>query len=266
MAGKIITWNGVSSEGLPGLIIGQINRGMIGKPRTRLMEIAGKSGAYVFPQPRGTRIVTAEMAISTAAGEDHDEAVEEFAVWLDVENEAKLKIGGSDRYYLGVVRDDPEPDEWRGLSKFQVVWECQPHAFSDDVSTESWSGGSGTNHIWDAQIASPVQPVIVIQPTNGTLTGFVLSVNGYGLTVGSLTVADDQFVTVNGVIPAVLYGPNDDVNLTGAFDPSDLAMAGTSGEFPWLLPGAGNQVSFTKTGGTATAFQFTTNYRKVYRR
>lgn len=266
MAGKTITWNGVSSDGLTGVIIGQINRGLIGRPRTTLMEIAGKSGAYVFPQKRGTRIITAEVSISTAAGDDHDDAVEAFADWLDVENEAKLKIGSSDRYYLGVVRDAPEPEEWRGLSQFQVAWECQPYAYADNVSEEIWTASSGTNHVWDAGITIPVQPVVLIKPTNGTLTGFTLSGNGYTLTVTFVNVASNNYVNVNCIIPAVLYGPNDDVNLTGAFDPADLAMAGTSGDFPWLIPGASNQLTFTKQGGTATSFEITTQYRKIYRR
>lgn len=266
MAGKTIVWNGVSSDSLDGVIIGKVTRSVIGRPRTTLLEIAGKAGFYTFPQERGSRLITAEVSVSTASGAAHDTAMEEFADWLDVESEARLKIGNGDRYYQGVVRDSPIPDEWNGLSTFEVVWEVQPYAYADDVGQEIWSDDNNHVHTWDAGIEVPVKPVITIQPTNGTLYAFQLGANSYDLYVENIAIASGEFVTVNSIVPVVLFGPNDDVQLTGVYDPGDLAMGGTSGSFPILVPGGSNTVNFIRTNGTATAFSITTSYRATYRR
>lgn len=266
MPGKLITWNGNPSNAVSDLIIGEITRSVIGRPRTRFMEVAGKEGVWFFPNKRGTRIITANMAVSSSVA-DFEESMELVSDWLDVEGVGKLILGSSpDRFYQGVLRDVTDPVEWRGLARFQATWEVEPYSFDVNLSTEDWTASSGTNHIWNADLLVPSYPIVEITPLNGTLEEFVIACNGYVTGVSDLTMVTSEVVTINSLIPAVLTGPNDDVELTGSYDPNDVELYGVVGEFPILVPGAGNQLQFTKLAGTATSFLIEVTYRKRFRR
>lgn len=117
---------------------------------------------------------------------------------------------------------------------------------------------------WDPDIEVPTDPVIEVTPTNGTLLGFELTVNGDTLSWTG-TLADDDTLTVDGLNVVVLTGAVGDVSLTGAYNPANLNMEGAFGVFPTLVPGT-NTMVFVKTGGTTTAVTIVFKYRKQYHR
>lgn len=247
--------------------MGQITRDPIGKPRTVIIEVAGKEGAWMFPQKRGVRKISAEIAVSTVAGEPLRAAMNALAEWLDIETEAKLQISDDPGiYHMGVVETVSEAVEWNGLTQFTVTWACQPLAYGEDVSLENFSTLSNIPHVWDPGLLTVLYPVIDITPTDGNMSKFQLQVNGDTLHYNGSLIPSGETVTVNSIIPAVLSGVNNDVNLTGAYDPADLLLEYVQGSFHTLLPGQDNEVNFYLQTGTATDFDINVYYRERFRR
>lgn len=263
---KEITWNGISSDTIPELVIGTINRQLLGSFQGSAVNVPGRPGGWFFSQPRGFRKITAECFVEVDDMADRRDAVTAVADWLDVEEEGRLFISDEPGvFYLAHLTDPGDVTEWRQTGVFELTWQCQPYSFDIISTVETWTSGIDTDHTWNPALKVPTYPVIEIKPTNGTLTGFTLETNGDLLTyVGSL--ADDATLTINSIGVTVTAGVNTDTELTGAFNPAYLVMSGVSGEFPVLLPGVTNNVHFTKTGGTATAITITVTYRKSYRR
>lgn len=267
MSGKVITWNGVSSETVDGIIVGQVTRDPIGAPRTKFVEVAGKEGAWVFPQKRGMRKIAAEVSVSTLRGEPLREAMEALSDWLDVENEAQLILSDDPGiYHMASVQTVSEVPEWNGLARMLITWACQPYSYDESLTDEDWTSGVNTNHSWNPGLKVPVYPVIEITPTNGTLIGFTLEANGNTLTYAGNLINSGSTVTINALVPVVVSGPNDDVNLTGSWDPADSLVEYVTGSFPILLPAVMNNIRFVRTEGTATSFSIEVTYRKRYRR
>lgn len=266
MSTKVVTWNGISSATIPELVIGKVQRKMIGDNRTILREIPGREGSIPFGERPGMREFRMEcyvQALTFVPG--RRDAVTEVADWLDVEGQAALTISDEPGvYYEAVLGDPPDPDEWREVGTFEIRFKCQPYALDTNVTTRTVNGDADFVDSWDPGITSPVFPVIEITPTNGTLTGFEFTMNGETL-VWSGALADDETLTLNSISAVVLLGASGDVMLTGAYDPANLSMSGLFGSFPELVPGVNNW-QFVSTGGTATAITVEISYRKRYRK
>lgn len=263
-ATKTAIWNGVSSASIPELVIGPIRRSILGSLRGVHTMIPGRPGSWYTAQPRGLRTVTMECHIMAEDAAARRAAVVAVSDWLDVEQEAKLYLSDMPEKFYWATYDEPsEPEEWREAATFELVWKVQPFAQDDNVTTESWVSDASDNHIWNPGLVAPSYPVITITPTNGTLTGFTLECNGDTLIFAG-NIADDASVTINSIVPVVLTGINDDIDLLGFFDPADVLLVGVTGTFPVLMPGS-NNVNFVKTGGTATSFDIDVMYRLSYR-
>jgi len=268
MGSKVVVWNGVSSATIPELIIGPMIRDLIGAQRGAFVDIPGKDGSYFFSQNRGRRKFTAECSVLAATSGERRDVLQQVANWLDVEYQANLQIGDDPGvYYEAVVAEAPQVTEWRERGMFELSWLVNPYALDNATETETWSSTADTTHTWDPELEVMLYPVISVTPTNGTLTGFTLTVNGYELYyVGN--IADDATVVVNSIAAMVTSGPNTDTALTGTYDPADSLMLGVGGQFPVLVPNtpSDNSVRFVSAGGTATAITIEVLYRKRYRR
>jgi predicted phage tail component-like protein len=238
---------------------------MIGRPRGPKVVIPGRAGFIHFDQPPGSRTITAECFIEGATPQERRDRFELLADWLDVQLQSPLILSDTaDVFYLGVVEDSDEAQEWRDYGTFELIWEVQPYSYGLTPTEETWSSGVSETHNWDPEVKALVYPVIEITPTNGTLTSFDLVTNDDTLLyVGN--VSNGATITINSIGAVVLAGVSNDVELTGAYDHNDLSMAGVAGQFPVLIPGT-NSVQFIKGGGTATAITITVSYRKTYRK
>lgn len=263
---KTITWDSVSSTTVPGLVIGQVTRQLLGETRGSFVEVPGREGSWYFSERRGRRKITAEMFIMVDDMADRGDAVEALADWLDVNEEAQLTISDNpNRFYRGVLMSPPDIDEWRDLAgPFEIEWAVDPYSYDTSITTESWTSDADDTHVWDAGLLMLVRPVIEITPTNGTIMEFDLTTNGTVLSYSG-SIADDQTITINSIAPMVTSGVNTDVNLTGAYNPAQTFIAGFSGEFPELVTG-NNSIRLQVLAGTATSVTVSVKYRKQYRR
>jgi|SRR5690606_1893863 len=266
-ASKTITWNGVASTTISGLVIGQVTRSLVGEVQGTHVKIPGKPGSTYFPQSRGRRTISVDCFVEASTAAARRTAVDAVAAWLDVEVQAELYISDeAGVYYEAVLETSPDVDEWREFGVFTLVWKVNPYALDTNVDTESWTSGVNTTHNWDPGLDVWVEPIIEITPTNGTLTGFTLTANTDYVMSWTGLVADDDTLTINGIAKVVLGAPNSDVDLTGTFDLNDLVLSGFLGKFPILIAPGVNTITFLKLSGTATSFDIVVTYRKRYRR
>lgn len=192
--------------------------------------------------------------------------MEALADWMDVQSEANLTISDeAGIYYTGVATNFPDPSEWREVATFELEWMVQPYSFDNSITTEAWTADADDTHTWSPGLKTFTYPVIELSPTNGTLTGFNLTVNGDTLSYTG-EILEDQIITINSIAPIVTLGANLDTQLTGAYDQTNVFMAGFSGAFPELSPATNNVVTFVRTGGTATAINISVKFRHQYRR
>ena len=190
-ASKVITWNGVASTLVPGLVIGKIIRDPIGVVRTALVPVPGRDGAWVFPQNRGMRRMIVSCFIEEESTLDLRETDELFSAWLDVLGQAYLQTSDDPGiYYEAVLSGVSEDDAWRGVGQYTIEWDLQPYSLSESIDIESWTSDENDTHTWDPDLTIELYPVIQVTPTNGTLLGFQLITNGTQLTYAA-DVADD---------------------------------------------------------------------------
>lgn len=262
---KEVVWNGVSSTTIPELVIGQVWRDLIGKPRTILRDIPGRQGAWIFDEERGMREIRMQCFIEVDDIADRRDAVTAVAKWLDFRREAPLTISDEpDIYYLAVLGEAPKPEEWRDLGTFDIKFLCQPHSHGVLTVTHTVNGDESFVDEWDPEIEIELQPVIEVTPTNGTLTAFEILLNGDTLSWAG-TLASGDTLTIDSINVVVLTGAVGDVSLTGAYNPALLTMQGVFGSFPNLVSGV-NSMAFTRLDGTATAVTIVVKYRKRYYR
>lgn len=265
-ASKYILWNDNDSSNIEGLVIGQVRRSLIGAPRGPKLTIPGRAGFIHFPQPPGPRKIIATGFIEAPTFQQRRDRFEELADWLDVQLEARLVISDTpDVYYMGVIEESGDANEWRSTGTFELVWQVQPYAYALTTTEEAWVASIADDHLWDPDITTLVYPVIEIQPTNGTLTGFELTVNDQVFSYAGM-IADDAIITINSIAAVALTGASGDTELTGAYDPNALSMSGVDGIFPELVPDTTNSIEFDAAGGTATNINITTTYRRAYRK
>lgn len=264
---KTITWNSVASTTIPELVVGPVTRELVGAMRGNFVAVPGLEGDWFFSERRGRRRITAECFIEATIPTRRDTMLA-VANWLDVEEEAQLIISDEpDVYYLGVLAEPPEPEEWREFGIFDLVWMVQPYSFATSLTVESFTSDTNDIHTWAAGLDVFVYPVVEITPTNGTMTGFTIITNADESLTWAGTCASGDTITVNAIAAVVLAGVNTDLELTGAYDYADLSMQGVVGDYPRLIEGAGNNsLQFILDSGTATAIDVDITYRKRYRR
>lgn len=262
-----LTLNGVTlSSSVPEALVLRVARPLVGARRHIAEGVPGRAGSWLFPEEPGDRRIEVEIDIQATSFEERRAACRALAYWADVGQLAPLIIDDEPDRYLEVILDnEPDPDEWLVAANPTLVFRASPpYALASELSTETdllaGAGSDGDSFTIPDEVSA--EPVIEITPTNGTITGFTLELNGYALTWSGL-IPDDNTLTISTISNTITTGPNADEALTGAFDPDDVSMADASGDFPLLLEGA-NTYTLTWTG-TATAVTVVFTWRRRFR-
>lgn len=265
--GKLVTWNGVPSSDIPELTIGQVSRELLGEHRGVFVDVPGRQGSWYMARPRGRRIITLDCFVEGAtfpAG--RRDAVSAVAEWVSLDGQGVLEISDMpDLFYNAVFTGNPVVDEWRELGKFPLEFTCDPFAYAITYSTVLAS--SLTNDpvsIGVSDLERRVLPEIELKPTNGTMTAFTFEMNGRSFIYSGGLIPVNTSFYINSIGQFASQGPTGDVNLVGAFDDSELRMAGVVGFFPYLVPGT-QYFTLTRQGGTATSIDVTIRYRPSFR-
>jgi predicted phage tail component-like protein len=265
MPGYTLTWDGNASTMVPGIIIERVRRNLIGAVRDSPVPIPGRDGAYVFPERRGDRTITASGVIVAAPAARHA-AVVALADWLDRAGRRKLVISDQpDRYWMASVSTDPDPDEWRSTARFELQWIAEPYAYAQTTTTVCVTATNGSPQTLSLPGNVDAETIVQITPLNGTLAGapsFTLTVNGDMLAYSG-TVAQGATLTINGLTNTVTTGPNTDLELTGVYVPGTVFPGDVAGDFPLLQPGSNPWA--LAWGGTATQVRVCFTYRRRYR-
>jgi hypothetical protein len=167
-------------------------------------------------------------------------------------------------YYEAVLGDCGDATEWRELGTFELEWFVSPFAFAISGTELHFDASTVLNTAFDPDLLTPVNCIVEIKPTNGTIEAFQFGMNG-DLMQWSGLINDDATLTINGYAFVVVEGINTDTELVGAYNPDLLAMADASGGFSSLIPGV-NTLNFEILMGTATDADIDITYRKAYRR
>ena len=265
MAGYEVTWNEVSSTTIPEFVVEKITRGLFGTHRGSFVDIPGRAGSWYFPDQRGRRRIMMECYIlATGFPAPRRDALTRVADWLDIGAEARLILGDDPTvYYNAVLTDPPDVNEWRQLGRFQLEFVAEPYSYDLDATSETYEVDNDEEWTDNFDLLSATYPIIEVTNRSGsTKTGFTLTVNGSTINyVGS--IADDATVTINSIGMAVLAGANDDVMLTGVYEPTDMLMTGVTGSFPILQQGVNSfEINAEPVGGS---FEVQVTYRKRYR-
>lgn len=268
MSGGVeIKWNGVSSNTIPGLVFTNPTRQLLGGHRGSFMTIPGRVGSWYFPELRDRRSIKVSGFIIRDTGDfdDRRHTITALADWLDLDIQARLILGDDPTvYYEAVLGDCGDSDEWRDLGTFELEWLVNPFSLALLTTTIPLSATATYVTTFDPDILTPIQPVIEITPTNGTITSLDVGANGETLS-WSGTINSGFSLTVDSKSAVVTSGLNTDTELVGAYDPSKVNMAGVFGQFPYLVPGV-NTFNFHINTGTATAVSISIKYRKSYRK
>ena len=265
-ASKTITWNGIPSTDVPGLVVSEILRDPIGAVRTAMVEVPGRDGAWIFPQNRGMRVMSVECFIERDTTLELRESTALFTSWLDVLGQAYLQTSDDPGvYWEAMLASVTEQTAWRGVGQYSIDWRLQPYALDEGIEVEAWISDANDIHTWDPGVDMEVFPIVQIKPTNGTLTGFTLTTNDEQLTFTG-NILSGSTVSINSIALVVVSGISTDTELTGAYNPALNLMQYMDGEFPTLQPIGNNEMHFVVTGGTATAIDISVSYRKKYRK
>jgi len=260
-----LTWNGISSDLIPELTCGKVTRQLLGAYRGTSVAVPGRPGAWHFSEQRGRRLITVECFVMVDDfPTDRRDALTAVANWLDINTQAALICGDQPTvYYDAVLLEPPNVDEWRQLGGiFELAFEADPYSY--DISTSVAEFNQSVDDEWthDFGLLVATYPVIEITNTGATnLEGLWITIEGVALNI-TTTLAVGEILTINSIGMAVTGVANDDVNLTGVYDPTTLTMSGVYGEFPILMPGV-NTISVE--GDQATTLNIQIYYRKRYR-
>jgi phage-related protein len=264
---KVVTLDGVTSTaGVAELKIRRVERDALGEDRTERVEVPGRAGAWTFPESPGTRRIRLIGWLQAEGVAAKRTAIHNLSEWIAAAQDAEVQLivsDESDRFYDVTVKDwDVDTAERHPTVVIEFVGSAYALATALSTHTENASGSpdSGTFNVTDDFAADPV---IEITPTNGTLTGFTLTLNGDTVEwIGGL-IGDDDTITISSLSDTVTLGANDDMELTGVFDPLDVSMAAVSvSGFPSLVPGS-NSWALTWTG-TATTVDVDFTWRERF--
>jgi len=260
-----LTLNGLAlSDAVPAAVVLSVERQLLGGRRNVRVDIPGRIGTLSFPDHAGDRLITVEVDIQAASFALRRAAVVDLAGWVDLDAPANLVVDDQpDRYWKAMLDSSPDVLERLLSASAELIFRAEPYAYATTPSTEQLAlSGTPDTATFDVDDELVADPIIELTPTNGTITSFTLELNGYALTWSGL-IGDDDTLTISSVSHTVTTGTNDDVNLTGAYDPAAVSMAIVTGEFPTIEPGT-NTLELTWTG-TATAVTVDITWRRRYR-
>lgn len=261
-----LVWNGISSTAIPEFSCLKITRQLLGGYRGTSVAVPGRPGAWHFPEQRGRRLLTMECAVLVEEfPTDRRDALTAVADWLDINTEAPLVCGDEPEvYYSAVLLEPPDVNEWRQLGGvFELQFECDPYSYDLNSSLEEFTQNIDDEWSHNFGLLVPTYPVIEIT-NNGpnNIEGLFFKIQGITINV-TATLAVGEVMTINSLGMAVTGVANDDVNLTGYYDPTLLTMSGVYGEFPILVPGVNN---FEIEAEQVSEVLVRIFYRKRYRR
>jgi len=270
--GYTVTFDGIAStDELPELIVARVRRKLLGKTRAVMREVAGRTGAWQFGEKRGLKTIILECsAITEKDGNSNPfpiprrEFLTRLAAWVDKEGFRKLVISDEpDRYYLATLVGEPDLDEWRDLSKFDLEFGAEPYPYEDAISNTAFSVTDNVAHPFAFADEVLAYPIVEIQAVGGNIGGFTLIFNGYRMDRTS-DIPSGNVVTISSLSYTASPGTNTDTDLSGDFDPLTVEMSSVSGEFPVLIPGVTQSLTLTKLSGTATGANISITWRKRY--
>lgn len=255
----------------PEAVITAVNRPLGGNVRTEFVEVPGRAGAWAFDEEPGEMTITVDIDVLVDDIALRRAAIATLRGWAQTPSGRSQLIFDDepDRYWSVKFSTAPPMVDDEYVGQTTLSFSAEPYAFDTTPTTQaevaSGSPDSGSFAVTDDVDA---EPEVVITPTNGTLTSFTLTVNGQEVawqvgTAGPITIGSGQSITVSSISDTVLLGASGDVNLTGAFDPTDVDMATVAVTgFPVLTDGTNNwSLSWT---GTATSVDVGFAWRRRY--
>jgi predicted phage tail component-like protein len=268
-----LTLNGVAlSTAVPEALVVVPTRPLVGRRRDVFVDVPGRAGSWAYPEEPGDRVLEFEIHIQADTFDERRTAVEALAAWCDLGEVSPLIVSDRpDRYHDAILDHDADPAEWLTTAKASLRFRCGAYALASAQSTEaiSVSGAGSDSGSFNVTDAVEAEPVIEITPTNGTITSFVLIINGAevawqdGSAGDPNTIAQDETITISTLSQTVTLAANYDVNLTGAFDPNEIDMAAVAiTGFPDLSNGS-NSWTLTWTG-TATTIDLDIAWRERF--
>ena len=266
------TLGGVTlASACPEAVITRVNRPLAGAVRTEFVEVPGRAGAWAFDEEPGEMplVIDIDVLVDTIA--ERRAAIATLRGWARTPSGRSQLIldDEPDRFWSVKLSAAPpmEDDEYAGQTS--LTFSAEPYAFDTDLSTQA-EVASGTPDSGSFAVTDDVdaEPEVVITPTNGTITSFTLTVNGEEVAWqvgvgGPTTIGSGQSITISSISDTVLLGASGDVNLTGAFDPTDVDMVAVAiTGFPVLTNGTNNwSLSWT---GTATSVDVDFAWRRRF--
>lgn len=247
----VATFDGVDSDTITGLGIDNVVRPLAGEVRDNYEYIPGRESAWLFAEEPGDRVIVVNCWIDSDSKPNRRTALRETIAWCLSTDRKELVFSDEPNWYWDAkLVQAPTPEEAMYFGKFALSFRCGPYAYATSSSTETWTTvGSPSSHTWSISDEVAAFPVITVT-ANADIDSFYLTVNGRMLFYNA-PLANGDSITFSSINYLVLTGVNADINLTGAFDISDVDMAYVSGDFGNLEPGS-NTIVFTPTNA-ATA-------------
>lgn len=215
-------------------VVTRATRPLSGAIRAEFVEVAGRDGAWAYDEEDGEIPLSFDVVVLVDDIATRRAAIAALRAWFRTPSGRKALIVSDepDRFWdakipaAGAIEDD----EYAGLAT--ITFSARPYAYATATDTEAVAAsGSPDSGTFTLDLDTEAEPVIEITPTNGTITSFVLTVNGAeiawqdGSAGDPTTIAQDETITISTLSQTVTLAVNVDVNLTGAFDPDDVDMA-----------------------------------------
>lgn len=260
------TFDGVSSTTVPELEVLRVRRPLAGARRDEYVDVPGRAGFYLFEEQPGARKIELELDIGAGTLAARRTAVRAVADLLDRPGLSKLVVDDEPAiFHRCRLASTPDPEEWLLGATFVVELVAEPYGYGTTVSTEAWTATSAVAHTWTPPDTVDAELELELVANGGTVTALTVLVNGETLVyaLGSTGLAAGQRLTISGISYTVTLGASIDTDLDGTFDPDDLDMAFTSGDFGDVIAGL-NSITITRTG-TAATVGVTARWRRRYR-
>lgn len=255
MTDTTFTYNGTSSTSIPELLVTRVRRPFVANRRDEYVEVPGREGFWLFSEKAGSRTITIEFDILADSFAQRRAAVIALADLLDSPTGlAKLVVSDElDRFHRVRLASAPDPDEWLLHAAFSVDFIAEPYASAVTPSSEAWTATSGVARTFTPTDKVYGIPELELTANGGTVTSLVVVINGVTLTyaLGSIGLAAAGKLTISTLGFVVVQGVSIDTDLDGTFNPVNLDMAFTSGDFGYVIPGL-NSITITRTGTAAT--------------
>lgn len=248
------------------IIVSRVNRPLGGTVRDEFVDVAGRDGAWVFDEEPGEILLTFDVVVLVDDIAVRRSAIQALRSWFRTPSGRKKLIvtDESDRYWdakiptAGAIEDD----EYHGTAT--ITFSARPYALSTSVSTEEITANSnGDSGSFSESMDYPAEPIIELTPQGGNFTGFLFTLNGYQFEWFGTTIASGTTITVSTISQTVTVGANNDMELTGVFDPDDVSMGNVSTNgFPEMVDGS-NTWSLN-WNGTATSVDIDIFWRERF--